>query len=483
MIITLISMFVLIVLSGFICSLVYVRPTQNLAYVRSGYGGETILLNNPGWILPILHKSIPVNLATVRIAIGQVDHQALLSKDRLRVDIEVDFYVFIKAEEASIATAARQLGAHSNSVYDLKDILQGKFVDALRTAAAEFELEQMQTQRSAFVAKIESLCTEPVLQNGLILESVSITHLDQTGKEFFNPDNVFDAEGLTKLVKLTQAKRKIRNEIEQQSTFDITKKQIESQRLIQELNNEKDTLKLQKDNQLAILDATERAEAAKIQAEMQLRKHQSEIAAEQALEQAEHSKELRSAERLVERSKAQAKASLARAEAVQAEEQIQTARELQKAERKRQIAMLEAGTEAKRTTMIISARTGEFYKAHAEGIQSLISAFSSLSDSKISPQVQLEILSHLPKISDDIKRPASASIQAKTLALQNLLQDSQEQPGDIDTPNDSSNLRDVLDNARQSVLAEAISSLNEFKGGDNIVLDIDQEEIDARTSS
>jgi len=475
-------MFVLILLSGFICSLVYVRPTQNLAYVRSGYGGETILLTNPGWILPILHKSIPVNLATVRITIGLVDHQALLTKDRLRANVEVDFYVFIKAEEASIAAAARQLGVHSNSVHDLKDILQSKFVDALRTAAAEFELEQMQTQRSEFVTKIESLCTEPVLKNGLTLESVSITHLTQTSKEFFNPDNVFDAEGLTKLVKLTQTKRKIRTEIEQQTTIDITKNKIESECLILELNNEKDTLKLQKDNELAILDATERAEAAKVQLEMQLRERQSEIDAEQAREHAEHIKELKSAEILLERSKAQAKASLARAEAVQAGEQIQTARELEKAERKRQIAMLEAGTEAKRNTMIISARIGEFYQAHAEGIQSLISAFRSLSESKIPPQVQLEILSHLPKVSHNIKHPTSASIQTKTLALQNLLEDSQELLGNVDTSNGSSNsLREVLDDARQSLLAEAISSLNEFKGGDDIAPDIHREEIDART--
>jgi len=167
---------------------------------------------------------------------------------------------------------------------------------------------------------------------------------------------------------------------------------------------------------------------------------------------------------------------------VQAGEQIQTARELEKAERKRQIAMLEAGTEAKRNTMIISARIGEFYQAHAEGIQSLISAFGSLSESKIPPQVQLEILSHLPKVSHNIKHPTSASIQTKTLALQNLLEDSQELLGNVDTSNGSSNsLREVLDDARQSLLAEAISSLNEFKGGDDIAPDIHREEIDART--
>ena len=38
---------------------------------------------------------------------------------------------------------------------------------------------------------------ETIRKNGLELESVSLTSLDQTSKEFFNPNNAFDAEGLT----------------------------------------------------------------------------------------------------------------------------------------------------------------------------------------------------------------------------------------------------------------------------------------------
>ena len=54
-----------------------------------------------------------------------------------------------------------------------------------------------------------------LLQNGLELEAVSLTQFDQTAMEFFNPSNAFDAEGLTRLTEQIERRKKIRNDIEQ----------------------------------------------------------------------------------------------------------------------------------------------------------------------------------------------------------------------------------------------------------------------------
>lgn len=53
------------------------------------------------------------------------------------------------------------------------------------------------------------------VENGLELESVSLTNFNQTSKEHFNPNNAFDAEGLTKLTQETERRRRERNEVEQ----------------------------------------------------------------------------------------------------------------------------------------------------------------------------------------------------------------------------------------------------------------------------
>ena len=43
---------------------------------------------------------------------------------------------------------------------------------------------------------------------------VSLTALDQTSRDYFNPNNAFDAQGLTKLTEEIEMRRKQRNIIE-----------------------------------------------------------------------------------------------------------------------------------------------------------------------------------------------------------------------------------------------------------------------------
>ncbi len=69
--------------------------------------------------------------------------------------------------------------------------------------------------------RVKEAAAEALDQNGLVLESVAITDLDQTDLQFFNPSNRFDAEGLTRIIEEIEEKRKIRNDIEQESMIKI----------------------------------------------------------------------------------------------------------------------------------------------------------------------------------------------------------------------------------------------------------------------
>ena len=75
-------------------------------------------------------------------------------------------------------------------------MIEGKFVDALRSVAAEMTMEELHEKRGMFMQKVAPRVAEDLLKNGLELELVSLTNLDQTNMEFFNPSNAFDAEGL-----------------------------------------------------------------------------------------------------------------------------------------------------------------------------------------------------------------------------------------------------------------------------------------------
>ena len=84
--------------------------------------------------------------------------------------------------------------------------------------AVEPERNLRQSRRSA--VKI-ALAAEALDQNGLVLESVALTDLDQTDLQYFNPSNRFDAAGLTRIIEEIEDKRKLRNDIEQDSMIRI----------------------------------------------------------------------------------------------------------------------------------------------------------------------------------------------------------------------------------------------------------------------
>jgi hypothetical protein len=67
-------------------------------------------------------------------------NKALITKDRMRVDVVSEFYVRVQAQTDAIAAAAQMLGQRTLEPQTLKELVEGKFVDALRTVAAEMTM-------------------------------------------------------------------------------------------------------------------------------------------------------------------------------------------------------------------------------------------------------------------------------------------------------------------------------------------------------
>ena len=108
----------------------------------------------------------------------------------------------------SVALAAQTLGARTLNPKSVQDLMEGKFVDAMRSTSAGMTLEDLQSKGKEFTDKVYKLTENVVTKNGLELESVSLSRLDQTSKKFFDPGNTFDAEGLIKITEETEESRK-----------------------------------------------------------------------------------------------------------------------------------------------------------------------------------------------------------------------------------------------------------------------------------
>ncbi|WP_444959065.1 flotillin family protein [Microbulbifer sp. ZKSA002] len=386
------AVLVALIVIGTIFARLYTRASKERSFVRTGMGGQKVIMNGGALVLPVLHEIIPVNMNTLRLAVSRKEQQALITKDRMRVDVLAEFYLRVKPDVDAIANAAQTLGLRTLDPEALKEMIEGKFVDALRSVAAEMEMAELHEQRSQFVQKVQQVVSEDLLKNGLELEAVSLTGLDQTHKEFFNQDNVFDAEGLASMTRSIEARRKEVNDVEQETMVQIEKKNLEAERQKLEIDKEKRYAYLEQQRELENREAAQKADMAREQAEQeraarkaeieaQREVSQSQIAAEQAtklleiekerrlkeqeiegdrildeqriskeksVEIAEQERAIAVAEKSKEQSLADQQANVARAEAVKAEEQVRTAKDVEVAERDKRIEIIEAQKVAER---------------------------------------------------------------------------------------------------------------------------------------
>ncbi|MEY2864083.1 MAG: hypothetical protein RLY58_1790 [Pseudomonadota bacterium] len=391
-----------LVVIGIIFARLYRRATKETAYVRTGLRGQKVIMDGGAIVLPIFHGTIPVNMNTLKLEVERRQRESLITHDRMRVDVMAAFFVRVKQTEESVSTAAQTLGQRTMDPNALKALVEDKFVDALRSTAATMTMHELQDKRREFVQAVQNAVAEDLEKNGLELEAVSLTRLDQTDKQFFNPDNAFDAEGLTRLTEETQARRKQRNDIEQDTEVQVRAKNLEAERQRLDIEKQQEFATLSQQREIAstraeqaALTATQEAqrhlesEGSRIEADRQV--GQRRIEADRAIREAEIAKNLTlqttqiEADRKTkvqqamqhkeieianqdakiaiatksrEQSEADAAANQALSEAVKAEELVKTAREVAVAERDKQIQLIDAakGAEQQALTIRVAAQ-------------------------------------------------------------------------------------------------------------------------------
>ena len=366
----------------------YLRSSKERAFVRTGLGGQKVVLDGGAFVLPIVHDVIPVNMNTLRLEVSRGRDKALITKDRMRVDVIAEFYVRVAAKAEAVANAAQTLGLRTMEPEQLKELVEGKFVDALRTAAAEMTMVELHEKRGAYIRRVREMVAEDLTKNGLELEAASLTQLDQSGMEFFNPSNAFDAEGLTRLTEQIEHRKKQRNDVEQDTLIAIRNKNLEAEKLSLEIDREGEYARLNQQREVEIARARQRAEVATERAQREEASEGAQIAAkqtidaarirsEQSIEQerigkertiqgaeierrmsmelAEQKRAIAIARESKAQSEAQAEAEIARALAISAEEKVFTAREVEMAERKKAIDLIGAAQVAERDALRLTS--------------------------------------------------------------------------------------------------------------------------------
>src|SRR5436309_12088262 len=306
------------------------RSSKEVSFVRTGLLGERVVINGGAFVLPFIHDFTPVNMNVLPMGIVRAKHDAVITRDRMRIDIEADFYVRVQPTTEAVSIAASTLGRRTMEPEQLHALLSGKFVSAIRSVASEMTMEQMHEQRGEYVARVKASAAEALAQNGLELESVAITDLDQTDLEFFNPSNRFDAEGLTRQIEDIEERRKLRNHIEQDSMIKIRTRNLEAERQALEIERESETARLEQERDIEMRRALQRTEVARERALRETEAEQAQIAARETIEQARIANEQTIAEARIASERETRQKEIERTQAVEARE-IGARQEIEKA--------------------------------------------------------------------------------------------------------------------------------------------------------
>ena len=412
-----------LIVIGLIFAKLYTRATKETAFVRTGLGGEKVIKDGGAIVLPVVHEIIPVNMNTLRIEVEKIQKDALITKDRMRVDVKADFYLRVAPNANGISMAAQTLGTRTTRAEEVKKLMESKFVDVLRAVAAEMSMTEMHEQRADFVQKVQQSVANDLEKNGLELESVSLTGFDLTDLQFFNENNAFDAEGRARLTKIIEEKRKETNDIQQENRIFIEQRNLAAEKQSLEVKRDEEEARLAQEQILAFKRQEQKAEIAK-QREMKEREEREaeiaknraieaaeieksreietqEIAKRQALEHArirqqqevevsEQIKQIAVATKSEEESAARAKAAEAEKAKVEKVEAVTTAKMVAEAERKKQIEVIDARKEAEREAVGITVE--------AQGKQALYEAENTLKTEQIELQKALAMLKILPEL-------------------------------------------------------------------------------------
>lgn len=489
---------------GFALSKMYKRSTKDSALVKTGLGGEKVITTGGVMLIPGFQELMRVNMRTLRIRVEKREEEALITEDCMRVDVGADFYVRVASDTGSIAKAAQALGDRLDDPYKVKELMESKFVGALRSAAASMSMDELHKNRPDFILAVQSAIADELAQNGLELESVSLTSFDQTKLEYFDENNAFDAQGRAKLAETIEGRKQRTNEVEQENRIAIEQRNLEADKDSLAIGQQKREAEIAQQQEIQVKEAEQKALIAANREEQEEKERRAEIAKNRSIEAAEIEKKLALdkmqinqqrdlevaeqdrqiiiAEKSEAESAARAKAAAAEQDRVVKEEGVITAGALARAERQKQIEVIDARKVAEREAVgitvgaeatkkaaqdeadarliiakadadaiILKAEADEKqYSVDAEGRRILNEADNALNDSQVELRRVLAMLEALPNI------VAQAVEPLKNIDGIKILQGyGNAGIGEADTSASSSNPMSQLTNAALGYKAQA----------------------------
>ena len=286
---TLITLFILVIIAIAIIWIVsvwvYKRAPANRGFIRTGLGGTKVCLGKGALVLPVFHEVTWVSLETIKLIVSRSRDQGILTSDKIRVDVIAELYAHVGHTTDDLLIAGRSLGEKTFDPDSIRDLLEAKIISALRSYSATKTLNELHENRDLFANEIKNQVLESFSSNGLTLEEVTIVTLEQTGKEYFKTDNVFDAEGLKIITEITSEARRKVHDTEKKTSIAIRQKELDTQLELLEIERQEAFARASQDKNVSNEQALQVGSKQRYVLDQKLAVEQKEIENEQLLEQ------------------------------------------------------------------------------------------------------------------------------------------------------------------------------------------------------
>lgn len=442
------AIIVLAIIAIVILNRFYAKSTRDTALIRTGAGGQKIVIDGGTLALPFLHKIDRMNMRALRLEVNRSGNNALISSDRLRVDVAMEVHVRVMPTPEGIATAAQTFGSRAFREDEMQVLLSGKLIDAVQGEAALRTMDALHEDRTGFVSAVAARLAENIAKSGLMVDSVSLVRLDQTPFSSLDDTNAFNAVGMRRLAELISENRKARITVEADTDIAIRQRQLEQvkQRLKIEREQEETEIakrldieqqRIKADTEIetartrsgilaeeARIEREREIKQAEIERDLHLRKREMEALTE--VEQQKIGNAILIAQRRAEETVEQAKTEAARLQIIEAQENVQTQKDLAVAERARKLARLRAEEEADvddtrvksqvssilalakaegQATELKGKAERERLVAEADGKRAQIEAENGQSEALLRSRIEMQKVDRLPEIVTQMMKP------------------------------------------------------------------------------
>ncbi|WP_417516872.1 flotillin family protein [Minwuia sp.] len=427
----------------------YKKGSREVALIRTGFGGQRIVMERGCIALPIIHRISEVNMKTIRLEIERKGERSIITNDRLRVDAAAEFYVRVNPSEEGVTTAAQALAGKSFRASELAETLDGKLVDALLSVAARYTMDELQDRRGEYVREVSEALAPTLAMNGLLLENVALTRLDQTPFGTLDENNAFNAVGMRRLSEIIATSKKERARIDSEADVAVRQSQLEATKRRFVIEQESELAQQEQQREIESRRAESQAEIAEQQALAERRREAARIERDKMVKQAEidrdsmvrrlevesemntqtarHEREVALAAKRIDEARAKAAALLEEAKKVEAEAGVETARVIAEAERQKGLALIRAKEEAEVDDTRVASETGTITAmakakaeatdisstakriemlAEAEGRRALVEAENGQSEHLMRLKLDMAKIAALPEVVSRMTKPA-----------------------------------------------------------------------------